>query len=198
MDWASIPNLPANPASCRRRIAILKTDPAIRKALMNLCTVLSARYMKLPENILLQKPNIESVVTEAVNQSSPNKQSVGSPSQLFEEQVPWDSFDDIPVASALNEVMRLRSIAKAISNSKRLSGLKAPKPAKKVERRTRKVATSLSSIAKDTRNALVPATRIAPAPLRKRELGKVSIDQSGDAATGKYKLNFNLGKSVRY
>lgn len=206
VEWASIPSLPANPAACRRRIAQLKSDPAIRKALMGLCTILTARYIKQPDDIssnsTTRKTNVESDVSEAVIQPNSNKDTGDNQLDLaivnLHEELPWDSFDDISVATALNEVMQLRNIAKAISNSRRSSGFrtKVPKLAKKVEKRSRKVPTSLSSMIKDAGSALVPVTRIDPVPLSSRDQGRASMDQTGDAATSKLNLSIHLSKLV--
>jgi general transcription factor 3C polypeptide 1 len=46
VDWVAIPGLPAPPEICRRRIASFKHELTVRKALMNLCTLLATRYAK--------------------------------------------------------------------------------------------------------------------------------------------------------
>jgi general transcription factor 3C polypeptide 1 len=46
VDGVAIPGLPAPPEICRRRIASFKHVLTVRKALMNLCTLLATRYAK--------------------------------------------------------------------------------------------------------------------------------------------------------
>jgi len=163
--------------------------------------------MKQPDYISLnstvRETSIESGVSEAVMQPNSNKDTVDNQLELsvvnLQEELPWDSFDDISVSSAFNEVMQLRNIAKALSNSKRSSGFrtKVPKPAKKVERRSKKVSTSLSSMIKDAEpHAIVPVLRTKPVPLSSRDQGTASKDQQGDAAASKFNLWINSSKLV--
>jgi len=163
--------------------------------------------MKQPDHIssnsTIRNTNIESDVSEALIPPNSNKDTVDNQLELsivnVREELPWDSFDDFSVATALNEVMQLRNIAKALSNSKRSSGFrtKVPKLAKKGERRSRKVPTSLSRMIKDAEpSALVPVGRIEPVPRSSRDQGKASTDQKGDAATSKFNLSINLSKLV--
>jgi general transcription factor 3C polypeptide 1 len=193
VEWASIPNLPANPAACRRRTAQLKSDPAIRKALNNLCTVLSARYMRRPDDApsisTLWRKNIESDVPEEARQPGTNKDTgdyqLESSTMNSEEELPWDSFEDISVAAALNEVMQLRNIAKAIS-SKRSTVFRTsvPKLTKTRKRPPAKVRTSLSSVVEDSTDPILgPVTTIDFVALPGGGQEAASLDQNGDNST---------------
>lgn len=129
-----MPSLPAHPVTCRRRIAQLKTEHSVRKALMSLCSLLSKRYLKhldlVQEN--RGRKTKQKVFKLNVAQPSPS----GSPSGkghhaddepqsnpdlaniIIGQDMAWDSVEDPPVAAALNEVVQLRNIAKALNSRK--------------------------------------------------------------------------------
>jgi general transcription factor 3C polypeptide 1 len=46
VDWVAIPGLPTPPEIYRRRIVSFKHELEVRKALMNICTLLATRYAK--------------------------------------------------------------------------------------------------------------------------------------------------------
>ena len=46
VGWDAIPGLLAPPEICRRRIVFFKHELTVRKALMNLCTLLATWYAK--------------------------------------------------------------------------------------------------------------------------------------------------------
>jgi hypothetical protein len=138
VDWVTMPLLPAPPAACRRRIAQLKSDLSVRKALMNLCSLLAARYMKHIQSKDAQQswdPRIDVIS----NPSQPTISAIGGDiisswgdrEQLstcqhgleVEQDFAWDSFEEPSIGVAVNEVMRLRRVAKACSG-KRAAGIR--------------------------------------------------------------------------
>ncbi|KAH9562911.1 hypothetical protein CY35_05G096600 [Sphagnum magellanicum] len=138
VDWVTMPLLPAPPPACRRRIAQLKSDLSVRKALMNLCSLLAARYMKHIQSKDAQQswdPRIDVIS----NPSQPTLSAIGGDTisswddreQLstcqrgleVEQDFAWDSFEEPSIGVAVNEVMRLRRVAKACSG-KRAAGIR--------------------------------------------------------------------------
>ncbi|KAJ3680257.1 hypothetical protein LUZ60_016535 [Juncus effusus] len=87
VDWSSISNLPALPATCRRRMAILKLNLNIRRALSRLCNLLSERYAKCKET----------TATQGYSET---------------EEFCWDNFEDPEVKKAFEEVLEYKRTAK--------------------------------------------------------------------------------------
>ncbi|XP_057830258.2 uncharacterized protein LOC131041249 isoform X1 [Cryptomeria japonica] len=98
VDWVSVPGLPAPPETCRRRIASFKHEPTVRKALMHLCNLLTARYSKH-----LQQMDGDLIVDDA------DIGNLEGPSQLYPL---WDDFEEPSIAAAVDEVMRCKCMAK--------------------------------------------------------------------------------------
>ncbi|CAM6048916.1 unnamed protein product [Sphagnum compactum] len=138
VDWVTMPLLPAPPPACRRRIAQLKSDLSVRKGLMNLCSLLAAHYMKHIQSKDAQQswdPRIDVIS----NPSQPTLSAIGGDTisswgdreQLstcqhgleVEQDFAWDSFEEPSIGAAVNEVMRLRRVAKACSG-KRAAGVR--------------------------------------------------------------------------
>ncbi|KAK6911874.1 B-block binding subunit of TFIIIC, partial [Dillenia turbinata] len=123
-DWISLPDLPAPPSTCRRRMAILNSNVAFRKALMRLCSMLSEQYAKHLRGSHYTLPNNENLIEgsssrEALIQvSKVLKHSLGPDSK--EEQ--WDNFDNVTIKIALDEVLRYKKLAK-LDASERAGGL---------------------------------------------------------------------------
>jgi hypothetical protein len=102
---------------------------------MNLCSLLAARYMKHIQNKGAQQswdPRIDVIS----NPSQPTLSAIGGDTisswgdreQLqdgldMEQDFAWDSFEEPSIGVAVNEVMRLRRVAKACSG-KRAAGIR--------------------------------------------------------------------------
>ncbi|PON47054.1 hypothetical protein PanWU01x14_246710 [Parasponia andersonii] len=121
-DWASVPDLPAPPSTCRKRMASLNSNVKFRKAVMRLCNMLSERYVKLLEktqNKLLEKDDnlsqgsLSKGLYTVSSGSNEHAQETG-----FKEE-PWDDFDNTSIKVALDEVLRCKWMAK-LEASKRV------------------------------------------------------------------------------
>lgn len=117
VDWASLPNLPASPGACARRMSSLKRSIQFRKAVMKLCNMLSERYAKHLKKIQnMSMDNIDggvlrrSSVKEGLKLSSSNSVEHTGDAGFGEER--WDDFDDKHIWSALEGVIRLKQMAK--------------------------------------------------------------------------------------
>lgn len=117
VDWASIPNLPASPGACARRMSSLKRSIQFRKAVMKLCNMLSERYAKHLEKIQnMSMDNIDSGVLrrssfkEGLKLNSSNSVEHTEDAGFGKER--WDDFDDKDIGSALEGVLRLKQMAK--------------------------------------------------------------------------------------
>lgn len=125
VDWVAIPGLPAPPETCRRRIASFKHELSVRKALMNLCTLLATRYAKhlqqLEREQALDNDNvgISKALVKSLAESPVRSQNASAnPGQLY---ALWDDFEEPSIAAAVDEVMRCKSMAK-LSIVKRSGG----------------------------------------------------------------------------
>lgn len=126
VDWVAIPGLPAPPETCRRRIASFKHEPSIRKALMNLCTLLGTRYVKHLQQLEREQAldNDSVGISKDLVKSLSEIPCVGSqndaayPGKLYAQ---WDDFEEPNIAAAVDEVMRCKSMAK-LSIVKRSGG----------------------------------------------------------------------------
>ncbi|KDO65044.1 hypothetical protein CISIN_1g000364mg [Citrus sinensis] len=117
VDWASVPNLPASPGACARRMSSLKRSIQFRKAVMKLCNMLCERYAKHLEKIQnMSMDNIDSGVLrrssfkEGLKLNSSNSVEHTEDAGFGKER--WDDFDDKDIGSALEGVLRLKQIAK--------------------------------------------------------------------------------------
>lgn len=117
-DWASIPNLPAPRSPCKKRMALLNKNVRFREALMRLCNILSARYVKFlekMENKLLEKDDCKSGEGIDTNSDDSGKHT----RETCSEEEPWDDFDNDSIKVALDEVLRCKWMAK-LDASKRV------------------------------------------------------------------------------
>lgn len=114
VDWTSLSDLPALPATCCRRMALLNSNCNIRRAVMRLCNLLGERYaMYLGRMRMIDEK-------EPVSQNSILAHESYSESNL--SQYFWDNFEDPDVKIAVDEVLRYKRLAK-FESVKRL-GLK--------------------------------------------------------------------------
>lgn len=106
VDWGKLPNLPAPPDSCRRRMsALLRTSPQFCDSVMRLCNVLSQRYVHYLEkfqNKTLNDEGHQAMQCDFFKLTSD-----------FLSQEPWDNFDDANIKLALDDALRYKKIAKS-------------------------------------------------------------------------------------
>ncbi|XP_030526126.1 uncharacterized protein LOC115737876 isoform X2 [Rhodamnia argentea] len=116
-DWASLPDLPAPPSACGKRMASLNKSDAFRKSLMRLCNLLGERYTKE-----LQK-NQEKQFNcgddgQLVRGTAEHGCSAGfsTISQITEhdafEEDRWDDFSVEPIKTVLEEVLQCKRMNK--------------------------------------------------------------------------------------
>ncbi|KAI6671740.1 hypothetical protein NL676_006625 [Syzygium grande] len=116
-DWASLPDLPAPPSACGKRMASLKKSDAFRKALMRLCNLLGERYIKhLQKN--QEKPYNCGDDGQLVRSTDEHGRSgdFSTISQITEhnafEEERWDDFNAEPIKTVLEEVLRCKRMSK--------------------------------------------------------------------------------------
>lgn len=116
-DWASLPDLPAPPSACGKRMASLKKSDAFRKALMRLCNLLGERYIKhLQKN--QEKPYNCGDDGQLVRSTDEHGRSAdfSTLSQITEhnafEEERWDDFNAEPIKTMLEEVLRCKRMNK--------------------------------------------------------------------------------------
>ncbi|CAN6690450.1 unnamed protein product [Malus baccata var. baccata] len=114
INWASLPDLPAPPSTCKRRMSYLKnSNGKFRKALMKLCNMLSERYAMLllktqngSLNISDCRQLFQGSAEEGYNKNCSNisdrNQRTG-----FREKL-WDDFDDKNIRKSLDEILHHR------------------------------------------------------------------------------------------
>lgn len=116
-DWSSLPDLPAPPVTCKRRMALLNRNRIFRKAVMRLCNVLGARYAKHLEktqNKSLKKDAcgmlVQSLSVEGLERNISNVDEHTQETGL--EEKPWYDFDDESLKADLDEVMWYKRMGK--------------------------------------------------------------------------------------
>ncbi|KAL6271856.1 hypothetical protein ACE6H2_028767 [Prunus campanulata] len=118
ISWASLPDLPAPPSTCKRRMSYLKnSNGKLRKSLMMLCNMLSKRYAKLLEktkNRSLNKDECRKLLQgstgEDYNMNFPNISGHNQGRSLQEE--PWDDFDDNDIKKFLDEILHYQRMTR--------------------------------------------------------------------------------------
>ncbi|CAA0814592.1 B-block binding subunit of TFIIIC [Striga hermonthica] len=108
VDWASVPNLPAPPNTCKRRMSVLNSYMPFRKAVMKLCNMLAERYSKylaqrhdkiLDDGDFIKMTNDPSLVENRLKSSA----------TVSEE---WANFDEDVIKLVVNEILRHKRMAK--------------------------------------------------------------------------------------
>ncbi|KAL6996271.1 hypothetical protein U1Q18_006406 [Sarracenia purpurea var. burkii] len=126
IDWSSLPDLPAPPDACKRRMALLNSDLKFRKSVMRLCNMLSERYVKhLNElqNQSLKDGDCSVIVRDSLFGKECHVDSSCKSDhneEGFEER--WDDFDNKNVKIILDEVLQYKGIAK-LDASKRVGSV---------------------------------------------------------------------------
>ncbi|KAI5336749.1 hypothetical protein L3X38_016017 [Prunus dulcis] len=124
IDWTSLPDLPAPPSTCQKRMALLKSNKRFRIAVMRLCNVIGERYAKFLEktqNRSLTKDDCRLLLRGSTGEDNdrnlPNISNHNQGTGVQEE--PWDDFDDNNIKRALEEVLHYKRMAK-LDASKRV------------------------------------------------------------------------------
>ncbi|XP_020889714.1 uncharacterized protein LOC9322746 [Arabidopsis lyrata subsp. lyrata] len=94
VNWASVPELPAPPLPCKRRIQTLMKNDKVRKAVMRLCNLLSERYAK---HLKTESGCVE------------HRKDEGK----------WDDFNEKSISQAFNNVLELKKMAKLLPSKRR-------------------------------------------------------------------------------
>ncbi|KAG0482922.1 hypothetical protein HPP92_011006 [Vanilla planifolia] len=128
VEWPALSDLPAQPRSCKRRMAYLNRKSNIRKAVLRLCSLLGERY----NNYLGSsdsKIKLKSVDHNENNHGSEGFMSHGTAQndsassegtcKLNFQQYSWDDFEDPDVKMALDDVLKYRKLAK-LEDAKRV------------------------------------------------------------------------------
>ncbi|CAE5962590.1 unnamed protein product [Arabidopsis arenosa] len=93
VNWASVPELPAPPLPCKRRIQTLMKNDKVRKAVMRLCNLLSERYAK---HLKTESGCVE------------HRKDEGK----------WDDFNEKSISQAFNNVLELKKMAKLVPSKR--------------------------------------------------------------------------------
>ncbi|KAL3735999.1 hypothetical protein ACJRO7_025022 [Eucalyptus globulus] len=112
VDWNQLPDLPAPPKCCRRRISLLKNNFTFRKSLMGLCNMLSKRFLKYQEenrqglcnnsSKLVMKDLSKEFLNIGLSNNSEINSVVGS------QNGEWDNFEDKILKAALEKVLQYK------------------------------------------------------------------------------------------
>uniref|UniRef100_A0A161ZTH2 Uncharacterized protein n=1 Tax=Daucus carota subsp. sativus TaxID=79200 RepID=A0A161ZTH2_DAUCS len=116
-DWKALPNKPAAPAVCRRRMALLNTCMEFRKAVLKLCNILTERYANHLEKLQNEsKLNGEHGVMVCNHKSAEYSSREDSESQQQSRDInpedQWDNFNNKDVKMALDNALRHKRTAK--------------------------------------------------------------------------------------
>ncbi|KAL3699830.1 hypothetical protein R1sor_017852 [Riccia sorocarpa] len=138
VDWNTMEHLPAPPAACRRRMSMMKADIVVRKAILSLCSLVAARYVRHLELQGVQAGftadlNISSAAAAADSETSDMRQmhaltdiqstnpvNAGEQSETENtgNDYSWDDMTEPFLAAALDEIIRCRKVAKASGNKR--------------------------------------------------------------------------------
>ncbi|XP_002521337.2 uncharacterized protein LOC8284661 isoform X1 [Ricinus communis] len=114
IDWNKVPDLPAPPKACAKRVSSLKRNIQFRKALMNLCTMLSKRYAKhlqKTQSTYLNNSGSQVLVRCSTTVDSFSNDIENAEGAGFEEEQ-WDDFSDKNIKQAFEGVLLYKQIAK--------------------------------------------------------------------------------------
>ncbi|XP_077214427.1 uncharacterized protein LOC143849324 isoform X2 [Tasmannia lanceolata] len=117
-DWASVPDLPALPETCRRRMSILNSNLDVRRAVLKLCNLLGERYAKDLGNVQKKKQMSCDIVGPIVQELSLEESLTKSfdvlenSVELDSQEYRWDDFENENVKLAVDDVFRYRRMAR--------------------------------------------------------------------------------------
>ncbi|PWA82944.1 B-block binding subunit of TFIIIC [Artemisia annua] len=103
-DWTSIESLPAPPDTCRRRMSTLNRNEQFKKAVLNLCNMLSVRYVKH----LQRSKNKRRIIV--YDQNAAAGRIDDNTNDSSEER--WDDFEKEDIKMVLDEVLKYKQKAK--------------------------------------------------------------------------------------
>ncbi|KAL3632952.1 hypothetical protein CASFOL_025936 [Castilleja foliolosa] len=107
VDWPSIPNLPAPPDTCKRRMAALKRSVPFRKAIMKLCNMVAERYTKYLEKC--QDMMLDYGDPKKTSNSAHGENNLKSSASMPGE---WANFDEEIIKVTLEDVLRYKRMTK--------------------------------------------------------------------------------------
>lgn len=129
VDWNSISGLPALPVTCRRRMAMMRTDANVRKAMMRVCNILGERYArylnekhKNHDNAFPYDLNTERHISDVNLGGSVCQNMTSTTENALVSNVKgyhWDDFEDLDVKAAIEEVLQCKNMIK-MEHAKRL------------------------------------------------------------------------------
>ncbi|KAL2652072.1 hypothetical protein R1flu_020200 [Riccia fluitans] len=137
VDWNTMENLPTAPAACRRRMAMMRSDIVTRKAILSLCSLIAARYVRHLESHRAQagvttdssagaaaEPLGREQMHSHVDMHSNNQVNAGvqPETENIANDYSWDDMTEPFLAAALDEIVRCRKAAKS-TGSKRSAPL---------------------------------------------------------------------------
>ncbi|KAF9685289.1 hypothetical protein SADUNF_Sadunf03G0039100 [Salix dunnii] len=114
VDWNALPDLPAEPGICSRRMSFLfRQNTKFRPAVMKLCTMLGERYAKHLErtqNRFLNKNDCKGLLRCSVNEGLHGKSSnaVECDEEAGCEEECWDDFKEKSIRIALEDVFHYK------------------------------------------------------------------------------------------
>ncbi|XP_010498096.1 PREDICTED: uncharacterized protein LOC104775855 [Camelina sativa] len=174
--WASVPELPASPLACKRRVQILMKNDKFRKAIMRLCNLLSERYAKHLETKqkYLPESNKSHVLVRHISPATggTDSGSVEHGKDICSDEEKWDDFNEKGISQAFNDVLELKKMAKLV----------APK-------RTRPGSREWSN-----RDIVDEGSEMVPPSIHSEDIHNVSVDQVKDTSrrSGHYRLHQNV------
>lgn len=117
IDWNALTNLPASPAVCKRRMAILNSSIQFRKAVLKLCNILTERYAK-HLNKLQNKSILDGECRVMVRNNASAGYNSGKDSDGLQQRQginpedQWDDFNNKDVKTAFDEALLHKRAAK--------------------------------------------------------------------------------------
>ncbi|CAE5957756.1 unnamed protein product [Arabidopsis arenosa] len=171
--WASVPELPAPPLACKRRIQILMKNDKFRKAIMRLCNLLSERYARHLEmkQKCLPESNRSHVLVRYLSPAigGTDSGSVEHGKDICFDEEKWDDFNEKSISQAFNDVLDLKKMAKLV----------APK-------RTKPGSREWSN-----RDIVDEGSDMVPPAIHSENIQNVTVDQVKDTSrrSGHYRLH---------
>ncbi|CAN0906918.1 hypothetical protein LINGRAHAP2_LOCUS24517 [Linum grandiflorum] len=114
VDWNKVPCLPGPSRICARRMASLKRNKSLRKALMKLCNILSERFVKHLEKsqIMYESGNLIRVLHRYSTVGDIDAQSPGvdNTDVAGSKEEQWDDFNEKSVKEAFEDVILYKQV----------------------------------------------------------------------------------------
>ncbi|XP_057737936.1 uncharacterized protein LOC130955151 [Arachis stenosperma] len=124
MDWTSVPDLPAPPRVCMRRMNLLNSNERVRKAVNRLCNILGERYaeqLEMSQNLSSKKDDCRELVRSQSSKGVDNnfRPDIGIQMPSLNGE-PWDDFENKTIKNALEDILRYKMMAKLDASSKKV------------------------------------------------------------------------------